>query len=129
LIKLHFNDWSDENLFWRRSKLTFAKVAKALHANRIRQTILYPFDAKELAVAMPEQEIVRRLRVLRYSPQGPRSRRAAPGLRSIARAAGLSHMTLHRAIRTGKISNKSAAALGKALEGVTFELNQNRRSP
>jgi DNA-binding phage protein len=80
-------------------------------------------------MVMAEQEIVRTLRMIRYSHQGPQSRKAAPGLRSIARAAGLSHMTLYRAIYTGEISNKSAAALGKVLDSVTFGLNQNSRSP
>jgi hypothetical protein len=78
---------------------------------------------------MTAEEIVRQLLAIRYSPQGPRSGGAAPGLRSIARAAGLSHMTLYRAIYTGEISNKSAAALGKALDGVTFGQNQKHRSP
>ena len=40
-------------------------------------------------------------------------------LRQVARAAGLSHMTLYRAIRTGNLSAEAAVALGPVLEGVT----------
>jgi hypothetical protein len=111
------------------SKSTFASSPKVLHVTRIRKIDLYPVDAKELAAEKPEKEIVRALRMIRYSHQGPQTRRAAPGLRSIARSAGLSHMILYRAIRTGQISNKSAAVLGKVLDSVTFGLNQNSRSP
>jgi hypothetical protein len=65
---------------------------------------------------MTKQDIIRALRLIRYSPQGPRRGRTLPGLRSTARAAGLSHMTLYRALETGQLSERAASALGKALE-------------
>jgi hypothetical protein len=54
--------------------------------------------------------------MIRYSPRAPRCGRISPGLRSVARAAGLSHMTLYRALDTGELSNKAAVALRNALE-------------
>jgi len=63
-----------------------------------------------------KEQIIRALRIVRYSPRAPRCGRISPGLRSIARAAGLSHMTLYRALETGQLSDWAAAALRKALE-------------
>jgi hypothetical protein len=65
---------------------------------------------------MTTHEILRALRLIRYSPRAPRCGRLSPGLRSIARAAGLSHMTLYRALETGKLSDMAYAALRKALQ-------------
>jgi hypothetical protein len=68
---------------------------------------------------MKPEQVIGRLRAIRYSPVLPRIRRQQPGLRSIARSAGLSHMTLYRAIRTGDISAAHADALGRVLDDVT----------
>ena len=67
---------------------------------------------------MSPEQVVNRLRVIRYSSD-PRIRRQRPGLRSIARSAGLSHMTIYRAIRSGKISAAHADALERVLDDVT----------
>jgi hypothetical protein len=69
--------------------------------------------------SMSPEQVVRRLRAIRYSPDLPRIRRQRPGLRSIARGAGLSHMTVYRVIRTGYISAAHAEALRRALDDVT----------
>jgi hypothetical protein len=68
---------------------------------------------------MKPEQVIQRLRQIRYSPDLPRIRRQLPGLRSIARGAGLSHMTIYRAIRSGEISTAHAEALRRALDGVT----------
>jgi hypothetical protein len=68
---------------------------------------------------MKPERVIRCLRAVRYSPVLPRIRRQQPGLRSIARSAGVSHMTVYRAILTGYISAAHAEALGRALDGVT----------
>jgi hypothetical protein len=78
---------------------------------------------------MTPEEIVRELRRLRYSPPKKRMGVSAVNLRSIARTADVSHMTLYRAIYTGEISARSASALGPVLESVTNEQNQKPRSP
>lgn len=65
---------------------------------------------------MKQEEIVRQLRIIWYSPREPRMFKRVTGLRPIARAAGLSHMTVYRAIRTGCISAASAEVLGFVLE-------------
>jgi hypothetical protein len=70
-------------------------------------------------VHLSAPEIVRRLRVIRYSPAEPRMFKRALGLRPIAREAGLSHMTVYRAIMSGEISDKSAALLSPVLVRVT----------
>jgi hypothetical protein len=68
---------------------------------------------------MKHEHVIRCLRAIRYSPGLPRIRRQQPGLRLIARSAGLSHMTIYRAIRSGEISAANAAAVGRALDDVT----------
>ena len=65
---------------------------------------------------MDKTEIVRQLRIVRYSSQRARISKRAPMLRQIARNAGLSHMTLYRAIRSGNLSAEAAVALGPVLE-------------
>jgi hypothetical protein len=57
--------------------------------------------------------IIARLLAVRYASPEPRKR--GTGVRPIARAAGLSHMTLYRAIYTGQLSVKSAEALEPVL--------------
>jgi hypothetical protein len=70
--------------------------------------------------AITDDEIVRRLRKIGYSPRRGRMGRRLPSLRSIARTSGVSHMTIYRIIRTGRISAKIAAVLAQAIEAVTF---------
>ena len=61
-------------------------------------------------------EIIRQLRTIRYSSQRARISKRAPTLRQIARTAGVSHMLLYRAVRTGNLSAEAAVALGPVLE-------------
>jgi hypothetical protein len=68
---------------------------------------------------MNEAEVIRRLRAVRYSPAEPRMFKRVTGLRPIARAAGLSHLTLYRGIQSGTLSDASVSALGPVLERVT----------
>jgi hypothetical protein len=72
---------------------------------------------------MSPEEIVRRLRAIRYSPREPRMFKRALGLRSIAREAGISHMTIYRGIDSGELSMSSVEALGPVLERVTSGKN------
>jgi hypothetical protein len=65
---------------------------------------------------MDKAEIIRQLRIVRYSSQRARISKRAPMLRQIARTAGVSHMLLYRAVRSGRLSTEAAAALGLALE-------------
>jgi hypothetical protein len=78
---------------------------------------------------MTPEQIVRELRRVRFSPPEKRMGVSAVNIRTIARSAGVSHMTLYRAIYTGEISAKSAAALGPVLESVTNARDQKPRSP
>jgi hypothetical protein len=77
-----------------------------------------PLRCPKLGASMSKAEIanmVRQLRIIRYSPRQARMGRRAPSLRSIARASCVSHMTIYRIIRTGQISTKVAAALAVVL--------------
>lgn len=65
---------------------------------------------------MDKAEIVRQLRIIRFSSQRARISKRAPTLRQIARTAGVSHMLVYRAVRTGNLSAEAAVALGAALE-------------
>jgi hypothetical protein len=69
---------------------------------------------------LSDEEIVRRLRTIRHSPRQERMGRRVPSLRSIARVSGVSHITIYRIIRTGRISQKVGAVLAQAIEAVTF---------
>jgi len=48
---------------------------------------------------MDKVEIIRQLRIIRFSSQRARISKRAPMLRQVARAAGVSHMLLYRAVR------------------------------
>jgi hypothetical protein len=64
-----------------------------------------------------DQEIVRRLRVLRYSPDNRaavRGGRKIP-LKRVAEMAGVHRVTLYRAILKGQLSGKSRVALSPVL--------------
>jgi hypothetical protein len=68
---------------------------------------------------MDKAEIIRQLRIIRFSSQRARKGKHGPMLRPIARAAGLSHMALYRAVRSGRLSTAAAQALSPVLEHVT----------
>ena len=66
---------------------------------------------------LSEEEIIRQLRMLRYSPDNRaavRGGRKIP-LRHIAEMAGLHRASLYRAMMENRISDKSRAALSRVL--------------
>jgi hypothetical protein len=67
-----------------------------------------------------EADIIRALRFILYSSRELRMGRRAPSISLVARAAGLSRMTLYRIIRDGTMSEDSKAILRPVLEAVTF---------
>jgi hypothetical protein len=68
---------------------------------------------------MREQEIVRALRAVRYSPQALRVGRRIPGIRTIAAHAGISYRTLYRILDAGQCTPAQAKALCSAIRAVT----------
>ena len=67
-----------------------------------------------------EADMIRALRFIQYSSRELRMGRRAPSISLVARAAGLSRMTLYRIIRDGTMSEDSKAILRPVLEAVTF---------
>jgi hypothetical protein len=67
---------------------------------------------------MTADEVVRQLRIIRHSPQAPRIGRRIPGIRTVARRAGLSFRTVYTIAQTGRITDAQALALAKGLEAV-----------
>ena len=67
-----------------------------------------------------EADIIRALRFIQDSSRELRMGRRAPSISLVARAAGLSRMTLYRIIRDGTMSEDSKAILRPVLEAVTF---------
>jgi len=67
-----------------------------------------------------EADIIRALRFIQFSCQKLRMGRRAPSLSLVARAAGLSRMTLYRITRDGTMSEKSKVLLRPVLQAVTF---------
>lgn len=67
---------------------------------------------------LTDSEIVRRLRTIRYSPRAPRIGRRIPGIRTVARHAGLSFRTVYTIVQTGRLKPTQALALAMALEAV-----------
>ena len=65
---------------------------------------------------MDKAEIIRQLRTIRYSSQRARIGKRVPTLRQIAWTAGISHMLLYRAVRSGRLSAETVVALGPVLE-------------
>lgn len=63
---------------------------------------------------MTPDEVVARLRSLRYSPV----RGTHLGLKYVASRAGCSYVTLYRAMETGKMSPGIAADVKRALDGI-----------
>jgi hypothetical protein len=67
---------------------------------------------------MTAEQVVRRLRAIRYSPQGLRIGRRVPGIRTVARHAGLSFRTVYTIVNSGRLTLDQAQALARALEAV-----------
>jgi hypothetical protein len=67
---------------------------------------------------MTADEVVRQLRIIRHSPQAPRIGRRTPGIRTVAREAGLSFRTVYSIVQTGHITAAQAVVLAKGLEAV-----------
>jgi hypothetical protein len=67
---------------------------------------------------MTAAEVVRQLRIIRHSAQAARIGRRVPGIRTVARAAGLSFRTVYSIVQTGHITSDQAMALARALEAV-----------
>src|SRR6516164_8834489 len=66
-------------------------------------------------------DIIRALRFILYSSRELRMGRRAPNISLVARAAGLSRMTLYRIPRDGTMSEKSKVVLLLVLLGVTSQ--------
>jgi len=81
--------------------------------NRVRLSSRVP----DLSAA----EIIRELRRLRYDPANGRGRGRKVPINYVAELAGLHRMTLYRAILRGQVSDKSRAALSRALYCVTID--------
>jgi hypothetical protein len=64
------------------------------------------------------EAIVRQLKTIRYSPQAPRIGRRVPGIRTVARYAGLSFRTVYTIVNSGRITEAQALALAGGLEAV-----------
>jgi hypothetical protein len=64
------------------------------------------------------EAIVRQLRTIRYSSQVARIGRRVPGIRTVARHAGLSWRTVYTIINSGRLTEAQARALARGLEAV-----------
>jgi hypothetical protein len=73
--------------------------------------------SRDLTRLEPEA-IVRQLRIIRYSSQASRIGRRVPGIRTVARHAGLSFRTVYTIVQTGRLTPGQALALARALEAV-----------
>jgi hypothetical protein len=67
---------------------------------------------------MTPDQVVRQLRVIRFSPQAPRIGRRVPGIRTVAREAGLSFRTVYTIVQTGCLTPAQAVALARGLRAV-----------
>jgi hypothetical protein len=66
-----------------------------------------------------EADMIRALRFIQFSSPKLRMGRRAPSIASVARAAGLSRMTLYRITRNGTMSEESKVVLRPVLQAVT----------
>jgi hypothetical protein len=64
------------------------------------------------------EEVVRQLRIIRYSPADQRIGRRMPGIRTVARHAGLSFRTVYTIVQSGRLTPAQALALARGLEAV-----------
>jgi hypothetical protein len=67
---------------------------------------------------MTAEQVVREIRIIRHSTQALRIGRRVPGIRTIARHAGLSFRTVYTIAQTGHITDVQAIALASALKAV-----------
>jgi hypothetical protein len=67
---------------------------------------------------MTDDEVLRQLRTIRFSPAALRIGRRIPGVRTVARYAGLSFRTLYSIINSGHLTEAQAKALESALQAV-----------
>ena len=66
-----------------------------------------------------EADMIRALRFIQFSCPKLRMGRRAPSISLVARAAGLSRMTLYRITRNGTMSEESKVVLRPVLQAVT----------
>ena len=78
---------------------------------------------------MTPEQIVRALRIVRYSPEAARIGRRVPGIRTIASYAGLSYRTLYRAIYSGHCTPSQAQKLTAALASLAAVTNERNQIP
>jgi hypothetical protein len=67
---------------------------------------------------MTPEQIIRQIRIIRHSPQGPRIGRKTPGIRTIAKLARVSWRSIYLIAETGRISPAQVARLGPVLQAV-----------
>jgi hypothetical protein len=67
---------------------------------------------------MTPDQVVRQLRTIKYSSQRARNGRRVPGIRTVAREAGLSFRTVYTIVQTGRLTPAQAVALARGLEAV-----------
>jgi hypothetical protein len=78
---------------------------------------------------MTPDQVVRQLRTIRYSSQAARIGRSVPGIRTVAREAGLSFRTVYTIVQTGRITPAQTLALARGLEAVQDWPYKVPRSP
>lgn len=76
---------------------------------------------------MTTQQVVTALRAIRYSPQAERVGRQQPGIRTIARHAGLSFRTVYSIANSGSCTDAQRRALAEAYAAVQNRRFKNRR--
>jgi hypothetical protein len=69
-------------------------------------------------LAVDHSQVLRQLKIIRYSPQEARIGRRVPGILTIAKMAGLSFRTVHNIIQAGRMTNDQAIALAEALKAM-----------
>lgn len=65
---------------------------------------------------LSDEEIVRRLTIIRFSPTSERNARRAPSINGTATEAGLSRQSLFRIINGTKFGKHARTALSRVLE-------------
>jgi hypothetical protein len=82
---------------------------------------------------MTAEDVVRQLRTIKFSSQRARIGRRVPGIRTVAREAGLSFRTVYTIVQTGRLTPAQVVAIARGLEAVQDELNEvsrpSRRGP
>jgi hypothetical protein len=65
---------------------------------------------------LSDQEIVRRLKAIRFSTRSERQARRAPSINAIAKQAGLARPYLFEIISTGRLGSTARAKLNRVFE-------------